>query len=195
LPNIEFDTGGVLARLRFDTRDNAQFPQSGIRAQVEWIASMPDLGADERFDLAEFDIDGTWSRGKNTFTLGAYYATTLDSKNAIQDYFPLGGFLRLSGLERGEISGPHAALARMIYYRRVSESTGGIGEIPIYLGASLEAGNAWQSRSAIDFESALVNGSVFAGFDTPIGPFFIGAGFAEGGRSNYYLFLGAPPRR
>jgi NTE family protein len=195
LPNIEFDTGGVLARLRFDTRNNAQFPQSGIRADIEWIASMPDFGADERFDLAEFDIDGSWSRGKNTFTLGAYYATTLDSKNAIQDYFPLGGFLRLSGLERGEISGPHAALARMIYYRRVSESTGGIGEIPIYLGASLEVGNAWQSRTDISFDSALVNGSLFAGFDTPIGPFFIGAGFAEGGRSNYYLFLGAPPRR
>lgn len=194
LPNTDFDTGGVLARLRFDTRDNARFPRSGLRADVEWTASMPGLGADERFDLAEFEIDSSWSRGKNTFTLGAYYATTLDSKDAIQDYFPLGGFLRLSGLARGEINGPHAALARVVYYRRVSESTGGIGDVPIYLGTSLEVGNVWQTRSDIDFDSALVNGGVFAGFDTPIGPLFIGAGFAEGGRSNYYLSFGAPPR-
>ena len=46
------------------------------------------------------------------------YATTLDSRAAIQDLFTLGGFLRLSGLERGEISGPHAAMARLMYYRR-----------------------------------------------------------------------------
>lgn len=195
LPNIEFDTGGVLGRLRFDTRDDAQFPRSGYRADLLWNASLPDLGADERFDTVEAEVDGYWSQGKNTWNFGVLYATTLDSQDTIQDYFTLGGFLRLSGLERGEISGPHAALARLVYYRRVSESTGGVLDIPVYIGASLEAGNTWQSRSDIDFDSALVNGGVYAGFDTPIGPVYLGAGFAEGGRSNYYLFFGAPPRR
>ena len=185
----------MIAQLRFDTRDDAQFPRTGIKAGVEWSSSLPRLGADERFDIAEMGINGSLSHGKNTWTLGAFYATTVDSKDAIQNYFSLGGFLRLSGLERGEISGPHAALARLIYYRRVSESTGGVLDIPIYLGASLEVGNVWQSRSDIDLDSALVNGGLFTGFDTPIGPFFLGVGFSEGGRSNYYLFFGAPPSR
>jgi NTE family protein len=194
LPNEEFDTGGVRTRLRFDTRDHAQFPRSGIRADLRWNLSLPDIGADERFDTVETEIEGTWSHGKNSWHLGALYATTLDSKRAIQDLFTLGGFLRLSGLERGEISGPHAAMARLMYYRRVSESTGGILEVPVYLGASAEIGNTWQSRSDISFSSARANGSLFAGFDTLIGPVYLAAGFGEGGRNNYYLFFGAPPR-
>ena len=194
LPNIDFDTGGVQGRLRFDTRDDAQFPRSGVWADLRWTGSMPDLGADERFDTVEAEVDATWSLRNNSLNFGLLYATTLDSKDTIQDYFPLGGFLRLSGLERGEVSGPHAAMARLVYYRRVSESTGGVLDIPVYLGASLEAGNAWQSRSDIDISSAILNGSLFAGFDTPIGPVYLGAGFAEGGRNNYYLFFGAPPR-
>jgi len=194
LQNAKFDTGGILTRLRFDTRDDAQFPRSGIRADLKWNLSLPDFGADERFDTVETEIEGTWSHGKNSWHLGALYATTLDSKNAIQDLFTLGGFLRLSGLDRGEISGPHAAMARVMYYRRVSESTGGIFEVPIYLGASAEIGNTWQTRSDISFDSALVNGSLFAGFDTLIGPVYLAAGFGEGGRNNYYLFFGSPPR-
>jgi NTE family protein len=194
LPTVDFDTGGVATQLRFDTRDNAQFPRSGIRAAARWKASLPDLGADDRSDTVEVDFDGTWSRGKNSWQIGASYATTLDSQGAIQDLFTLGGFLRLSGLGRDEISGPHAALARLVYYRRVSESTGGIFEVPIYLGASAEIGNTWQSRSDISFDSAQVNGSLFAGFDTFIGPVYLAAGFGEGGRSKFYLFFGTPAR-
>ena len=194
LPNVEFDTGGVLTRLRFDTLDDAQFPRRGIRADLKWNLSLPDLGADERFDTVETSVEGSWSHGKNSWHVGALYATTLDSKNGIQDLFALGGFLRLSGLERGEISGPHAAMARAMYFRRVSESTGGVLEVPIYLGVSAEIGNTWQTRSDISSSSALLNGSLFAAFDTLIGPVYLAAGFGEGGRSNYYLFFGAPPR-
>ena len=194
LSSEKFDTGGVLTRLRYDTRDDAQFPRSGVRADVVWNLSLPDLGADERFDTVETEVEGTWSRGKNSWNVGALYATTLQSQGAIQDLFRLGGFLRLSGLDRGQISGPHAAMLRLVYYRRVSESTGGIFDVPIYLGGSLELGNTWQSRSDISFDSALVNGGLFAGFDTKIGPIYLGAGFAEGGSGNYYLFFGAPPR-
>jgi NTE family protein len=194
LPSVEFDTGGIATQLRFDTRDSAQFPRSGIRAAARWNASLPDLGADDRYDTVEADFEGTWSRGKNSWQIGASYATTLDSQGAIQDLFTLGGFLRLSGLGRDEISGPHAALARLVYYRRVSESTGGIFEVPIYLGASAEIGNTWQSRSDISFDSAQVNGSLFAGFDTFIGPVYLAAGFGEGGRSKFYLFFGTPVR-
>ena len=39
-----------------------------------------------------------------------------------------------------------------------------------------------------------VNGSAFIGLDTYIGPLYLAAGLAEGGRTNFYLFIGAPPR-
>ncbi len=106
----------------------------------------------------------------------------------------MGGFLRLSGLERGEISGPHAGLARLVYYRRVGNTTGGVFETPIYLGFSAEAGNVWQTRSEIDFSTLQLNGSIFAGMDSYFGPVYLAAGFAENGQTNFYLFIGAPPR-
>jgi NTE family protein len=153
------------------------------------------LGADSKFDKIEGEYLQAWSRGKNTLQVGLIYATTLDSQeDNIENFFPLGGFLRLSGLERDEISGPHAALARLVYYRRVGDTTGGLFETPIYLGISAEAGNVWQTRSDIGFSSAQLNGSLFAGVDSYFGPIYLAAGFAEGGSKNVYLFIGAPPR-
>ncbi len=193
LPNIDFETGGAFARLRFDTLDNTRFPREGARADLRWTLSRPGLGADSRFDTIEGEVLQTWSRGKNSLQFGLEYATTLESDGAVQDFFPLGGFLRLSGLERGEISGPHAALAKLVYYRQIGNSKG-ILDTPIYLGVSAEAGNVWQNRSDISFSSMQINGSVFAGFDTFIGPVYVAAGLAEQGQSNFYLFIGAPPR-
>ncbi len=194
LTNIDFDTGGAFASLRFDTRDDAQFPRSGVRADLRWTLSRPALGADSEFDTVEGEASASWSRGKNTLQLGLAYATTLESDNTVQDFFPLGGFLRMSGLQRGEISGPHAALARLVYYRRIGDTTGGILDTPVYVGVSAEAGNTWQARSDMSFDSLIMNGSVFAGVDTFIGPVYLAAGFAEQGRSNFYLFVGEPPR-
>lgn len=194
LANINFETGGVFARLRFDTVDNSRFPTEGILADVLWNMSRPSFGADYSFDTISGDFSKTWSRGKSSLQLGLNYATTLDSDSTVQDFFPMGGFLRLSGLERGEIAGPHAALVRLVYYRRVGNTTGGIFDTPVYLGTSLEAGNVWQSRDDIAFNSMQLNGSLFAGLDTYIGPVYFAAGFAQGGGTNLYLFIGAPPR-
>ena len=66
--------------------------------------------------------------------------------------------------------------------------------MPLYFGASIEAGNAWQTRAEVSFDSLIIHGSLFAGLDTYIGPLFIGAGVGEGGETSFYLFLGKPPR-
>ncbi len=194
LPTDDFNTGGLFAGFRLDTLDNAYFPRHGVRADLRWNGLREGLGADEEYNTFEADVATTWSRGRSSIQVGAGYATTTDPAGSLQDLFPLGGFLRLSGLERGAISGPHAALARVVYYRRFGADDGAIFNTPLYLGASIEAGNVWESRSDISFGSALINGSVFAGLDTMIGPVYLAAGFAEGGKSNYYLFIGAPPR-
>lgn len=194
LPNFDFETGGAFARLRFDSVDNSHFPRSGMLADINWNLSRPSLGADYNFDTIEGEFSQTWSRGKSSLQLGLGYATTLSSDNTVQDFFPMGGFLRLSGLERGEISGPHAALARLVYYRQVGDTTGDLFETPIYLGFSAEAGNVWQTREEIGFDTMQINGSVFVGLDSYFGPVYLAAGFAENGQTNFYLFVGAPPR-
>jgi len=194
LANFDFETGGVFARLRFDSVDNSRFPRTGMLADIHWNLSRPGLGADYDFDTIEGEFSQTWSRGKSSLQLGLGYATTLSSDNTVQDFFPMGGFLRLSGLERGEISGPHSAITKLVYYRRVGDTTGDLFETPIYLGFSVEAGNVWQSRNEISFDTMQINGSVFAGLDSYFGPVYLAAGFAENGQTNFYLFVGAPPR-
>jgi NTE family protein len=196
LPTIDFEEGGVFARFSVDTLDDAQIPTEGTLVNVEWLLSRPGLGAESEFDTLVSSIDKVWSYGRddrNTMRLGFEYATTIESDNRVQDFFPLGGFLRLSGLERGEISGPHAGLVRLMYYRRLGANAGFL-DMPVYVGGSLEAGNVWQNRSDISVNSLIVNGSLFAGVDTYFGLLFLGAGLSEGGDSSFYLFLGDPRR-
>jgi NTE family protein len=194
LPNFSFDAGGAFARWRIDSMDNSRFARQGVLAAVEWNLSRPSFGADYKFDTVEGEYAQAWSRGKSTLQVGLEYATTLSSASAVQDYFPLGGFLRLSGRERGELSGPHAALARLVYYRRVGNTTAAVFDTPLYLGLSAEAGNVWQTRDEIGFETMQINGSAFLGMDSYFGAIYLAAGFAEGGETNFYLFIGAPPR-
>ena len=193
-PDLNFDTGGVFAQLQFDTFDDPRFPREGVKALVRWDTSQRSLGADLDYDVLNADILSAWSRGKSTVQFGLSYATTFDTDDQVQEFLPLGGFLRLSGLERGRIAGPHTALGRLIYYRLVSDYTGGLFEVPIYLGASIEAGNAWLTRSDMSFDSLIANGSLFAAFDTYIGAIYVAAGFAEGGERTYYLSIGSPRR-
>ena len=197
LPNFEFHTGGLFARLGVDTLDDAQIPKRGTRASVEWTDARRTLGADSDFDTLAGSVDHVWSWGRrerNTLRFGLEYATTREPDNQVYNNFPLGGFLRLSGLERGEISGPHAGLLRLMYYREIRSNGGGLFNLPLYLGGSLEAGNVWQNRSDVGLDSLVTNGSLFAGIDTWLGLLFFGAGFSEHGDSSFYLFLGNPNR-
>ncbi|MEX2496925.1 MAG: patatin-like phospholipase family protein [Woeseia sp.] len=194
IPNIDFRNGGLFASFGVDTLDDGQIPHSGMRVDTTVTMSRPGFGADSSFDAVESTISRALTFGRHTFQLGLEFNTTIQSDDLIQNFFPLGGFLRLSGLERGQISGPHAGLGRLLWMRRSGETGGGLFDVPLYLGASVEAGNVWQSRSDIAFDSLLINGSAFAGLDTFFGPLFLAAGLAEGGGSSFYLFLGTLPR-
>ncbi len=193
-PDLEADSGGVRARLLIDSLDSAQFPRSGMQAVVEARMSRPGLGASRRYDTAFFAVDNAWSRGKSTFVAGVQFGTSLTSESALQDHYVLGGFQRLSGLERGALTGPYAGLARLVYYRRIGDPTQGLFDLPVYIGGSLEAGNAWATSDDISADTLLLNGSLFVGLDSYFGPIYLAAGLGEGGRSNFYLFVGTPTR-
>ena len=193
VPNVSFDIGGAFASLKIDTFDDAHFPRSGMRGELLWDLSRRGLGADVNYDVLALDWNAAWSRGKSTLVAGLDYSTSQNAENVVQAQFPLGGFLRLSGLERGQLSGPHAGVARLVYYRRIGDSAGDLIEVPIYLGASVEAGNVWQTRDEVRLDSLITNGSLFFGLDTYLGPVFLAAGLSESGDTNFYLFIGAIP--
>ncbi len=193
IPDFKYDLGAMFAQLQFDTFDKSRFPRSGLLARVRWDASSKALGASENYDKLQFDLLSAWSRGKSTFNAGIGFATLFDDNAQLQEYTPLGGFLRLSGLDYGQISGPHAAIGRLVYYRLLGDYSNALLDVPVYLGASAEVGNVWQDQSDISLDSVLVNGSVFAAFDTYFGAIYLAVGFAEGGNHAFYLSIGSPP--
>jgi NTE family protein len=125
--------------------------------------------------------------------LWASAGTRLDGKippTALQDFYSLGGFLNLSGLEPQSLTGPNYAIVRTVYFRKIGRGGEGLFDFPTYLGVSFEAGNVYSRRGDLGWNSARKDGSVFLGLDTLLGPLYIGSGYDELGHSAYYLFLG-----
>jgi NTE family protein len=113
-----------------------------------------------------------------------------DDTIAVQDTFPLGGFLNLSGFSYNELYGRHSGLARLVAYREIGSAGLGGLKMPLYIGLSAEAGNVWNRRSDINFESLILAGSVFLGTKTFLGPIYLAYGQAQRSHSSIYLYLG-----
>ena len=88
----------------------------------------------------------------------------------------LGGLFRLSGLTPGEIAGPNTLYGSLIAYRRIANPRFFTLNLPVYVGGSVEAGNAYAAIEEIDAASLIVAGSVFLGLDTPLGPLYVAYG-------------------
>ena len=181
--------GAFLARFNYDTFDNLNFPNRGTKAFAEFKRSIGALGADDTFNAVTAEVGNARTWDKNTILVGASTGITFNGTAPTQSLFLLGGFSNLSGFETDELSGQDFALGRVVYYRNIGARPGSFG-VPVYLGASLEAGNVWQDRSDMAFSDLLVAGSLFLGLDTPLGPIYLAYGQAEGGRNSAYLFLG-----
>jgi NTE family protein len=190
-PRTRFDTRSVFGRYTYDTFDNIAFPRNGSAFQFEWRGEVDADDPERSTDLllADFRIAHSW--GRDSLVAWMSGGTLLDADRADpRQYFPLGGFLNLSGLPPDTLSAPHYAVARLIYYRKVGSGGEGFLNVPLYAGISAEAGNVWSNRRDISFSSARKDFSLFFGADTFLGPAFFAAGYDARGRSAFYLFLG-----
>jgi len=82
------------------------------------------------------------------------------------------------------------AIARAIYLRKIGRGGEGFFDFPVYLGASVEAGNTWQQRGDFGWGGARKDLSLFLGLDTPIGPLYLGSGYDQSGNNSFFMFLG-----
>ncbi|MBU8922964.1 MAG: patatin-like phospholipase family protein [Bacteroidales bacterium] len=188
VPDYKFDSSRLFLQFFADEMDDLKFPLSGRTLRVRLSADFEALGSDQEFEQGT--IEGTFAKsiGQNTGLLGGQLAVTNHGNAPIQNRFNLGGFTRLSGLERNELTGQNAGLIYGAFYRKI----GTIFILPVFAGLSLEYGNVFQDRKDIDLANGIVAGSIFLGLDSYIGPIYIGWGFAEAGRNNFYLILGQP---
>jgi len=188
-PDYDVDLGQVYLRLFADKYDNLHFPRKGYLGKIEYRTSREGYGASDDYDQWLFGYSQAISWSKNTVVGTIAGATTEDDNAPLESLFELGGFLLISGLAEDQLSGQHFGIARLVYYRRLSDD-GFLRLFDTYLGGSLETGNVWQDADDISFDDTITAGSVFLGFDTPVGPLYTGYGATDTNEQSAFIFLG-----
>ena len=189
LPSTSFNEGFYDIKYSFDSLDNVYFPHSGEDIALSVRQFEPGLGSDERYRQWEFKLDKALSSGPDTWILGGRYGRTLDTANVVTSSFLLGGARQLSGFREDAISGQNISLMHAVYYRRLTPRSCLPFDFPLYAGASLERGRAWNNDN--EFDSGYINAaSIFIGFDTPLGPLNFSYGFNDDDQKALYLNLG-----
>jgi len=188
-PTSHFYESGYRTRLTCDSLDDTAFPSDGSYLRAEWFlpATPNEVGDDETITAR---IDHALSLGDDSLVLGAELDTVLNDQPSVQSFFPMGGFLRLSGLASEAISGPTAALARTVYLHPLQPHSLKPGLFTWYAGASLEIGNVFAELDDITISGLHPAGSIFLGVDTIIGPAYLGFGLVEGGQTSVFLVFG-----
>lgn len=185
-PDVNLDRGEFFVRLSDDKLDDMYFPRVGHFGRFEYREAREEYGGSSDYEQMIFDYRHAFSWQSNTL-LGVLSAqTTLDDDAPLEGLFQLGGFLRLSGLQEDQLTGQHAGFATLIYMHRLYN----VPYFKTFFGASLEHGNVWQNSDDISFDDAIVAGSLFLGFDTPIGPLYLAYGRTDTDEQGVYIYLG-----
>ncbi|MBV6750697.1 patatin-like phospholipase family protein [Pseudomonas chlororaphis] len=189
LPRVSFSEGFYELKYSFDSLDNVYFPHTGENINLTLREFDPSLGSTQRYRQWEFTLDKALSQGPNTWILGGRYGRTLDDAEVVTSSFLLGGARQLSGFRQDSIAGQNISLMRAVYYRRLTPRAYLPLDFPLYLGASLERGRAWNNDN--QFDTGYINAaSVFLGFDTPLGPLNFSYGLNDDNQKALYLNLG-----
>ncbi|UNK51042.1 patatin-like phospholipase family protein [Lysobacter sp. S4-A87] len=181
---------GIDYNATWDTLDSINFPTRGIRVSADLETYYDVMGADVEGNVARFTADWARAWGRYHLLLGARLSSALEDDNFFQTQGFLGGFLNLSGFDERALFGNQTALARAVLYRRTG-NTSRLFSLPMYVGASLETGNAWFSKEQVDADDLILAGSLFIGFSTPLGPMFLAYGGNDDGESSWYLTFGS----
>ena len=188
-PNLTQRLGNYHMRLDADTLDRWAFPSEGALLHLDLQSSRTGLGADSSYDRGDMEIEQAFHVGEQDVRLGLLGGSGFGTRLPVQDLFPLGGFLQLSGYQSRQFLGQRYALGRLITYRSLGDP--GAFTRRLFVGMSLEAGNVFDRLNGSNVAGLRHSGSVFLGADTGIGPLYFGLGVAGNSRSAY-LFLGRP---
>lgn len=183
------DVAGWQLLLSLDRLDSIYFPRSGQLGSLGLIQSEPALGAEDGYQLLALAHVGVHSWGRHTAISWVELGTGLDGDQPSYEFFGGGGLFSFSGYRRGELFGATYAVVRPTYIYRLATLPTVLGK-GLYLGAWLEAGNYWASRSDASVDDLRYAATVTLGAETVLGPAYLAFGLAEEGRSQITLSIG-----
>lgn len=183
------DVAGWQANLSVDRLDSIYFPRSGQLGNLAVVLSRPELGADDRYQLAGLNHVGVKSWGRHTLLSWVELGTSLGDEQPSYAFFGGGGLFSFSGYRRGELFGATYGVVRPTYLYRLATLPPVVGK-GIYLGTWLEVGNFWLSRDDASLDDLRYAATLALGAETVIGPAYLAVGLAEDGRRQITLSIG-----
>jgi NTE family protein len=182
--------GALTGRVIIDQLDSANFPRTGVAASANVFASSTSLGADDTYTKWDVDGVGTWSFGRHTLQPGFKFGGAFGGDPLPRyDLFQWGGLLQQSGYPTGALLGERLTYGRIIYYYKLLDTRIFEG---MYVGGSLEAGRMDHPLVPGSPTGLLKSAALFGALDTPLGPLYLGVGYAADGNRSAYLYLGRP---
>ncbi|WP_229411193.1 MULTISPECIES: hypothetical protein [unclassified Massilia] len=186
LPTGEATLKGWQALLEFDQFDQPFFPTTGWYGNIAWFDPK-----DRDYTRLSADLRAARSWGPYVINGRFSYLGSPKGRLPLGDAGALGGFLRLSGFTRDQILAGDIRFASVRGERVIGRMPLGLrGDLR--LGASLETGRVRDRFTETGLEGWQQAGAVYLGGETPLGPLYLGAGYAKGGHRSLYLFLGLP---
>jgi NTE family protein len=191
-PTSQFNVRETGLRLGavIDQLDYANFPQRGYRVKSEAVIGKRGGTVSESF--SRFELEGTAVGTLRNHTLSGLLRFNYAGQSTESGLgrYSLGGFHELSGYKQGQIAGNYLMFGRLTYYQRLA--TRPVLTRGLFVGGTLEAGNAWDQRGAMRFSDLRTGMTLFVGADTGLGPLYFAIADAPRGASSVYLFIGRP---
>jgi len=193
---LHFTRHGPELKLEWDSLDHPSFPGRGFKLDVsrQWLDDVfrgnkasslnTSLELIAATSFQNHRLKGRW--------LAQRYQSA-DGDIALEQY-SLGGLLNLSGYPRNYLYSSALKFGSLVYLYKMHENHFSFFQSPFYLGASVERGwvkdSIWQSPGSFSPDWVWA-GSVFLGWDSPIGTVLFGYGQAESlySQQNQQLYL------
>ncbi|MCA6218807.1 patatin-like phospholipase family protein [Ideonella sp. B7] len=181
---------GLRTRLVVDQLDYANFPQRGYRVESEALLGTRHQQDSSTLAWLDSQATGAASWGRQTLTLhGEVKVANTHSPSSVGRY-ALGGFQQLSGYQPGQVSGNAMVFGRLNWYMRLAETP--VFARGFFVGASMEAGDAWLNYHDMRLNGLRYGGSIYLGADTGLGPMYLGLTWAPRGTAGLALVIGRP---
>lgn len=187
LPSADLQQFGVKTSIVLDQLSDINFPREGYRVDSSLF-----LGLDKsNKNFQEFSFNTTYARsfGNHSLNLKLSGAGLFQSDSQVQGIgSTLGGFQRLSAYQQDQFSGNYMLYGSATYLLRAINFE--MAGQSLFLGSSLEVGNVWDSGKAINGASLKKSLSLFGGFNSFMGPIYLGFAIGQGGAKNLFFQLG-----
>lgn len=176
------------AEMVLDTLDDVDFPTKGFRLSVEGrLTDRDEKGRSPYIFGTEVLVAKSIGEWTGVMRLE-------NGRSSQSDAFKLGGAFRMSGSPYGRWTGSDYQYGRLQLARRLPKPL--LGSESFWVGAALEAGRAYNADGAPGLESSdeawRSAGSVFAGFDSVVGPLFLVFGRTQNEGNALYFYWGHP---